>query len=121
MNEMNLSIDTVAKHPFVHMYIYGLMIHKLGHFHDIVHGTRHDFYMQELRIEFMMAWLDYLEHQGFNPAQLETGEFGRYGCQPLCHLCHRAICAVDVSIWQVSQIFRCPASKYWCQCCKTIC
>ena len=115
MNEMNLSIDTVAKHPFVHMYIYGLLIHKLGHFHDIVHGTRHDFYMQELRIEFMIAWLDYLEDQGFNPAQLETGEFGRYGCS--CG----ASRDVDVSVWQVSQIFRCAASEYWCQCCKTIC
>jgi len=30
------------------MYLYGLCIHKLAHFHDIVHGTRHNFYMNEV-------------------------------------------------------------------------
>ena len=78
MKENGLTTAQVASHPFVHMYLYGLMIHKLGHFHDIVHGTRHDFYMQELRIEFLMAWLDYLEAHGFDPAELEMGEFGRF-------------------------------------------
>jgi len=68
----------VRTHEFVHLYIYALMVHKLAHFHDIVHGTRHDFYMQELRIEFMMAWLEYLESKGFDPARLETSsEFNR--------------------------------------------
>ena len=34
--------------------------------------------MQELRIEFMMAWLEYLESKGFDPARLETSsEFNR--------------------------------------------
>ena len=28
---------------FTFCYFYGLLVHKLGHFHDIVHGTRHDF------------------------------------------------------------------------------
>merc|ERR1712196_412410 len=63
---------------FTFCYFYGLLIHKLGHFHDIVHGTRHDFMMNELRIEFLMTWLDYLEDHGFDPAELEMGEFGRF-------------------------------------------
>lgn len=52
------------------------MIHKLGHFHDIVHGTRHDFFMNELRIEFMNEWLDLLDSKGFDPAALETSALG---------------------------------------------
>jgi len=60
--------------PFIWCYLYGLMIHKLGHFHDIVHGTRHDYYMHELRIEFLEPWLELLEAKGFDPAAIETGE-----------------------------------------------
>ena len=47
------NIKDVTKDPFAYMYFYGLSVHKLGHFHDIVHGTRHDFFMNELRIEFV--------------------------------------------------------------------
>ena len=55
----------------------GLFIHKLGHFHDIVHGTRHDFFMNELRIEFLMEWLALLDRHGFDPAALELSELGK--------------------------------------------
>ena len=34
--------------------------------------------MSELRIEFMMAWMEYLESKGFDPGALETSsEFNR--------------------------------------------
>jgi len=62
---------TVA--PFTYAYFYGLLVHKLGHFHDIVHGTRHDFYMNELRIEFLESWVGLLERKAAetnNPAFL---------------------------------------------------
>ena len=35
--------------PYVYAYLYGLCVHKLAHFFDVVHGTRHDFYMSEYR------------------------------------------------------------------------
>ena len=34
--------------------------------------------MQELRIEFLINWLDYLEAHGFDPAELESGEWARF-------------------------------------------
>jgi hypothetical protein len=40
-------ISDIREDPFAYMYFYGLSIHKLGHFHDIVHGTRHEFFMNE--------------------------------------------------------------------------
>ena len=40
-------------------------------------GTRHDYYMNELRIEFMEDWLDLLESKGFDPAAIETQELTR--------------------------------------------
>ena len=58
-------------------YLYGLLIHKLGHFHDIVHGTRHDFYMNELRIEYMESWIALLEKKGLDPAAIETSVLTR--------------------------------------------
>lgn len=75
-NARQNNIDDVTKDPFAYMYFYGLCIHKLGHFHDIVHGTRHDFYMNELRIEFMMEWIELLESKGFDPAELEISDLG---------------------------------------------
>lgn len=38
----------VRRDAFVWCYLYGVLVHKLGHFHDIVHGTRHDYYMNEV-------------------------------------------------------------------------
>lgn len=69
-------ITDVRMDPFAYMYIYGLHIHKLAHFHDIVHGTRHDFFMNELRIEFLDEWIRLLERHGFDPAFLETSPMG---------------------------------------------
>ena len=56
----------------MYCYFYGLLIHKLGHFHDILHGTRHDYYMNELRIEFLDAWIELLLRRGFDPAQVSV-------------------------------------------------
>ena len=58
-----LRSPAVYRDPYVYAYFYGLLIHKLGHFHDIVHGTRHDFYMNEIRIEFLEGWLSLLERK----------------------------------------------------------
>eukprot|EP00038_Savillea_parva_P002308 m.113097 g.113097 ORF g.113097 m.113097 type:complete len:531 (+) comp10794_c0_seq2:4866-6458(+) len=69
-------VQDIRQDPFAYMYLYGLMIHKLGHFHDIVHGTRHDFFMNELRIEFLNEWLNLLDSKGFDAAALETSELG---------------------------------------------
>ena len=49
---------------------------QLAHFHDIVHGTRHDYYMNELRIEFLDEWIELLERKGFDPAALEMSSLG---------------------------------------------
>jgi len=69
-------IQDLRQDSFAYMYIYGLYIHKLGHFHDIVHGSRHDFYMNELRIEFLEEWIALLERHHFDPALMETSELG---------------------------------------------
>ena len=69
-------VSSVKKDPFAYCYFYGLFIHKLGHFHDIVHGTRHDFFMNELRIEFLMEWLTLLERHGFDAGVLEQSALG---------------------------------------------
>jgi hypothetical protein len=41
-------------------------------------GTRHDYYMNELRIEFLEDWLDLLEAKGFDPAAIETQVLTRH-------------------------------------------
>jgi len=69
-------VNDIREEPFAYLYLYGLMIHKLAHFHDIVHGTRHDFFMNELRIEFISEWLALLDSKGFDAAALETSELG---------------------------------------------
>lgn len=63
-------IPDVSKHPFAYTYFYGLLIHKLAHFFDIVHGTRHDFFMTEYRCVFMMKWLNLLDKHGFDSEQV---------------------------------------------------
>ena len=69
-------LEDIRKHPFAYTYIYGLLIHKLAHFHDAVHGTRHAFFMEELRIEFIEAWIDMLARRGFDASALEaSGEY----------------------------------------------
>ncbi|EGD75783.1 hypothetical protein PTSG_07901 [Salpingoeca rosetta] len=69
-------VQDVASDPFAYMYFYGLHIHKLAHFHDIVHGTRHDYFMNELRIEFLDEWLALLDSKGFDAEALEQSELG---------------------------------------------
>jgi hypothetical protein len=63
---------------WAYCYFYGLMIHKLGHFHDIVHGTRHDFMMNELRCEYMERWIELLERRGLDPEAIETSTLTRW-------------------------------------------
>lgn len=70
------NITDITQDKFAYMYFYGLHIHKLAHFHDVVHGTRHDFFMNEIRIEFLPAWILLLESKGFDPADLEMSELG---------------------------------------------
>lgn len=64
---------------FAYTYIYGLLIHKLAHFHDAVHGTRHAFYMDELRFEFLEQWISLLESKGFDAQDMDTSR--RYELQ----------------------------------------
>lgn len=68
----------MSKDPFMYCYLYGLLIHKFAHFHDIVHGTRHDYYMNELRIEFIEPWIELLETLGFDPAKIESSQEFRH-------------------------------------------
>ena len=66
----------VRANPFPWCYFYGLCIHKLAHFHYVNHGTVHDFYMDELRIEHCEDWIQLLLARGFDPAELCTAEQG---------------------------------------------
>ena len=56
---------------FVYAYFYGLCVHKLAHFFDVVHGTRHDFFMAEYRAVYMAKWVALLCARGFDPAEVE--------------------------------------------------
>merc|ERR1712110_1167853 len=69
--ENNYEIADIPNNSFPYLYIYGLLVHKFAHFFDAVHGTRHDFYMNEVRIEHQMEWLELLESKGWDPAALE--------------------------------------------------
>eukprot|EP01052_Picozoa_sp_SAG31_P014459 SAG31_NODE_899_length_11146_cov_7.265049_4_plen_2267_part_00 len=66
----------VRDFPFTYMYFYGLFAHKLAHFFDVVHGTRHDFFMNEYKIEGMTKWIKLLRRKGWSPAELEAGPYG---------------------------------------------
>ena len=59
---------------FIFTYLYGLLIHKLAHFFDIVHGSRHNFFMTEYRAMFMTAWIGFLERNGMDPARVAKEE-----------------------------------------------
>ena len=56
---------------FAYAYVYGLCVHKLAHFFDVVHGTRHDFFMDEYRATFTVQWAALLLARGFDPAAVE--------------------------------------------------
>jgi hypothetical protein len=68
------SRTAVRSDPFAWCYFYGLCIHKLAHFHYVNHGTIHDFFMDELRIEHSEAWIELLLKNGFDPAKLCTSD-----------------------------------------------
>ena len=66
--------DERARGDFVH---HG-PVHKLAHFHDAVHGTRHSFYMEEMRYEFNEDWIEMMESKGFDIASMEaSGKWDR--------------------------------------------
>ena len=67
----NKDKDTYLSEPFTYTYIYGLLIHKLAHFFDIVHGSRHNFFMTEYRSLYMMQWIALLESKGWEPETVE--------------------------------------------------
>jgi hypothetical protein len=58
-------IADVRLDPFCYTYFYGLCVHKLAHFFDVVHGTRHNYFMNEFRCTFICQWMDLLERKGF--------------------------------------------------------
>lgn len=61
--------------PFTYCYFWGLFVHKLSHFFDIVHGTRHDFFQTEYRSHFALNFIALLLARGFDPSKVEA-EFG---------------------------------------------
>eukprot|EP00755_Sulcionema_specki_P000935 Sspe_Gene.3174::Locus_1042_Transcript_1_1_Confidence_1.000_Length_5840::g.3174::m.3174 len=65
-----------VRDPYAFMFFYGLFVHKLSHFFDGVHGTRHDFFMEEFRIDTVLPWIALLESKGWDPEKLATGPYG---------------------------------------------
>eukprot|EP00163_Fabomonas_tropica_P028107 TRINITY_DN5650_c0_g1_i2.p1 TRINITY_DN5650_c0_g1~~TRINITY_DN5650_c0_g1_i2.p1 ORF type:complete len:164 (-),score=17.53 TRINITY_DN5650_c0_g1_i2:201-623(-) len=49
-------VEDLRRDPsmFAYCYFYGLCIHKLAHFHEVVHGTRHDFRMLALSLSLSL-------------------------------------------------------------------
>ena len=64
-------LNDVRADPYVYAYFYGLCVHKLAHFFDVVHGTRHDFYMTEYRANHDLRWIQLLLERGFEPDSVE--------------------------------------------------
>ena len=62
--------------PFTYCYFFGLAVHKLAHFFDVVHGTRHEFMMTEYRCHHALKFIELLTSRGFDPAAVES-QFGR--------------------------------------------
>ena len=78
----NTSLDLadsmqLTQYPFLYTYIYGLFLHKLAHFFDVVHGSRHNFFMSEYRALYIMKWIDLLESKGFDPEQVEKIDYAK--------------------------------------------
>jgi hypothetical protein len=69
-----LTKEEVLGSSFIYTYLYGLLIHKLAHFFDVVHGSRHNFFMTEYRAMFMMEWIHFLERQGLDPTTVAREE-----------------------------------------------
>ena len=67
-------LNKITDDEYIYLYFYGLMVHKMSHYHDGLHGSRHDFFQNEMRIEFMIDWLDYLESKGFDPEKIDLDE-----------------------------------------------
>jgi hypothetical protein len=52
-------IPNIAAHPFPFTYFYGLFVHKLSHYFDVVHGTRHDFFCTEYSTHCELIYTPY--------------------------------------------------------------
>ena len=61
-------LDDVRTDVFVYVHFYGLLVHKLAHFFDAVHGTRHDFFMSEYRALYSADFAALLAEKGLDPA-----------------------------------------------------
>ena len=66
------SSSSIAARLFPYTYLYGLLVHKLAHFFDVVHGTRHEFFMDEYRALVMYDWVGLLRDRGFDPETVVT-------------------------------------------------
>lgn len=64
-------LSDVRADSYIYAYFYGLCVHKLAHFFDVVHGTRHDFFMSEYRANYDLLWVQLLLARGFDPAKVE--------------------------------------------------
>jgi hypothetical protein len=71
------SITDVRTHPFAYTYFYGLFVHKLAHYFDVVHGTRHDFFCTEYRSNFVLDWIDLVERKGFDTEEVIAADYAQ--------------------------------------------
>ncbi|KAJ8609032.1 hypothetical protein CTAYLR_008698 [Chrysophaeum taylorii] len=81
-HKRKLSLADARRDAFTYCYFWGLFVHKLAHFFDVVHGTRHDFFQTEYRCHFALLFIQLLVARGFDPAAVERD----YG-----HLIHREV------------------------------
>lgn len=73
----NKGMEMYLSQPFTYTYIYGLLTHKLAHFFDIVHGSRHSFFMTEYRSLFMLQWIALLQSKGWDPEEVESQSYAQ--------------------------------------------
>jgi len=76
------TLADARREAFTYCYFFGLAVHKLAHFFDVVHGTRHDFMMTEYRCHYALKLVELLAYRGFDPAAVERD----YG-----HLLHQEV------------------------------
>lgn len=71
-------IVDIRKDDYAYSYFYGVLVHKLAHFFDVFHGTRHDFFSNEYRAIFMDDWISLLIDRGFDPEKICKKEYSNY-------------------------------------------
>jgi len=65
----------IRRYAYPYCYFFGLCVHKLAHFFDVVHGTRHEFFMNEYRVHYALHFIQLLIRRGFDPESVER-EYG---------------------------------------------